>query len=90
MRSVVDRLLVEEAETFCFRFECDDCLHFDDDAERCVHGYPTEAHRLGPSGALAMRARAAGSITFCKEFELGGAPRNRQDAPAGPPRARHT
>jgi hypothetical protein len=64
VRHRVDRELLEEARTFSLRFACVDCVHFDADRTRCVHGYlerpSTEA--LEQSG---------GVVTFCKEFELG-------------------
>jgi hypothetical protein len=46
-------------------FTCEDCVHHDVAAGRCVHGYPDEHHRaraFEPAGAL--------NGVFCKEFEI--------------------
>jgi hypothetical protein len=67
VRSPVDLRLVEEARASALRFRCDDCAHFDDEGERCAHGYPIAPHR---PAALAPGV----VVVFCKEFELGGAP----------------
>jgi hypothetical protein len=67
MKTVVDPCLIEEARRARLRFRCDDCIHFDDGAERCVHGYPVTPHRPGPLTTGAV-------IVFCKEFELGAGP----------------
>jgi hypothetical protein len=64
MKTLVDQRLVEEARAAELRFRCDDCAHFDNAAERCVHGYPVEPHRPPPLAA-------GDTVVFCKEFELG-------------------
>ncbi len=64
MKTPVDARLVLEAHAGALRFECDDCAHFDDVAERCAHGYPVAPHRPGP-------LIAGKTVVFCKEFELG-------------------
>ncbi len=63
MKTCVDQQLQREAETFRFRFQCDDCAHFDDKDARCSHGYPCAPHRSIDLGRQH-------SLVFCKEFEL--------------------
>lgn len=61
MKTKVTVALVHEANACGLQFRCDDCAHFDREANACVHGYPTEIHR---------RTLDADEIVFCKEFEV--------------------
>lgn len=61
MKTPIDARLREEATRFALRYRCDDCLHFDAEGQRCVHGYPTEEHR---------RTLDGDELVFCKEFEV--------------------
>ena len=72
MKTVVNARFVLEAARSSLSFRCDDCAHFDDDRERCTHGYPVEPHRPGP-------LTVGGVIVFCKEFELGAPETTRHD-----------
>ena len=63
MRHTVDEALMLEARAFVLRFACVDCVHFDAERSRCVHGYterPSEKDLERPGSV----------VTFCKEFEL--------------------
>jgi hypothetical protein len=53
------RFEAEERE-FALRRTCEDCALWDDAADACAHGYPTEEHR---------RSRTS-LVVFCKDFEL--------------------
>jgi hypothetical protein len=64
VRHTVDKELVEQVRVFSLRFACEDCLHFDAEGARCVHGYSERPS----AGAL---DKPGGGIAFCKEFELG-------------------
>jgi hypothetical protein len=57
--------LREQAKHFAFRFACEDCAHFSPESHRCAHGYPP-----GPR----HHAMDEDWVTFCKEFDLAGAP----------------
>jgi hypothetical protein len=63
VKTPVDARLREEARRFAFRFACDDCAHFDAQAQRCSLGYPAAPRR----GVL----EAAVHVELCKEYELG-------------------
>lgn len=69
MRTVVDQRLCEESERFSFRFTCEHCAHWENDA-RCSLGYPSEPHRLVELNRL-IELHGERSIEFCKAFELG-------------------
>lgn len=58
----MDARLRREIDAFSLRFACEDCCHFSHETERCVHGYPSDAHRL--------RSLEGSHLAFCKEFEL--------------------
>jgi hypothetical protein len=62
--SRVDAQLRREAHAFRLSFTCEQCVNYDEDAMRCVHGYPVEPH----SNIDLSRAT---EVSFCKEFELG-------------------
>lgn len=64
MKLRVDRRFVEERERHALRMHCEDCALFDDRAERCAHGFPTDEHRAPRPG------RELVAIVFCKDFEL--------------------
>lgn len=55
-----DAQLDDEAERFALVRHCEDCVLFDDERERCAHGYPTEPHRKRAGARL---------VVFCKDFE---------------------
>ena len=68
MKTVVDERLQREAAANDLRHRCDDCVHFDEERERCANGYPTAEHRTSvPRAADPSPPRF---IVFCKEFEL--------------------
>jgi hypothetical protein len=48
-----------------FRFCCEDCVYLDPEHDRCVHGWPSEEHRLE-----FYRDPRVEVLVFCKEFEL--------------------
>ena len=54
----------DERGRYRLRFTCEHCTYFRTEDERCMHGYPNEAHRE------ARYQGAADELTFCKEFEL--------------------
>lgn len=59
----VDALFRAQRESLGLRMYCEECVLFDDERERCAHGYPVEPHR-------APRDRATDTeIHFCKDFE---------------------
>jgi hypothetical protein len=62
MRIEVDERLLREVETCGLRFTCEHCAHFDDVADRCSQGFPSEEHR---AGALELGK----CVVFCKLFE---------------------
>jgi hypothetical protein len=64
MRTKVDLLLLREADTFAFRWACEDCVHWcgDGEAPGCTLEYPAEPRHDALQGD---------SIAFCKEFDLG-------------------
>lgn len=63
MDFVVDETLLDEIERYGFQFNCEQCVHFDAERERCSGEYPAEPHR--------QRLLELGrSIAFCKHFEL--------------------
>jgi hypothetical protein len=61
MKTAVDATLRSEAERYSFRFECEDCVHFDAASERCSLAYPPAPRRT---------ALDAAEIVLCKTFEL--------------------
>jgi hypothetical protein len=65
MRSTVDARFLEERERFRFRHACEDCMHFDEAAAACSHGFPTEDHRRAKTAS----ARPGDPVVFCKEWE---------------------
>jgi hypothetical protein len=62
VKTPVGERLRAEAVRFSFRFACDDCAHFDEQAARCSLSYPAAPRQ----GALALDV-----VELCKEFELG-------------------
>jgi hypothetical protein len=62
VRTRVDSRLREEAARYSLRFACDDCAHFDADAEKCSLEYPASPRRDALQDA---------ELDLCKEFELG-------------------
>jgi hypothetical protein len=60
----LDARFRHEREHFRLYLYCEDCALFDEGSERCVHGYPTAAHRRPRDPASESK------VTFCKEFEL--------------------
>lgn len=69
MKSANDERFQEEAAKFGFRFGCEDCAHFAEGRDACVHGYPTAEHRRAHVGGGAGAAPPPW-IVFCKEFIL--------------------
>ncbi len=60
----VDALFRREREAFDLRMHCEDCALFDDERERCAHGFPTEPHRRPE------RYEDGAPLLFCKDFEV--------------------
>lgn len=65
MKIPQDELFREQRSRFRLRFTCEDCTLFDDETEKCAHGYPNTEHR----NAHYEDDNAA--LVFCKHFELG-------------------
>ncbi len=63
MRTPVDPTLVQEATRFRLRFGCADCVYHDPEQMRCSECFPNAEH-------LAREVPEAGSVVFCKRFEL--------------------
>jgi hypothetical protein len=61
VKTLVDATLRREAERFAFRFECEDCAHFDGLREQCSLSYPAGPRRS---------ALLAAELVLCKTFEL--------------------
>lgn len=57
-----DERLVDESAQYALRMHCEDCALWDDERDRCAHGYPTNEHRRPTSPSL--------PVVFCKDFEL--------------------
>ena len=64
MKLPQDAAFRHQRERFSLRFTCEHCALFDPDAESCVHGFPTDEHRL------AYYEDHDALIVFCKDFEL--------------------
>ncbi|GAB4201534.1 MAG: hypothetical protein OHK0013_13660 [Sandaracinaceae bacterium] len=60
-----DALFRAQRDAMALRMHCEDCALFDDEAERCAHGYPCAPHRR-PGSAVAERDHP---VCFCKDFE---------------------
>jgi hypothetical protein len=54
----------EQRRRFSLRFTCEHCALFDERAERCGHGFPTDEHRE------AHYASHDALVVFCKDFDL--------------------
>ena len=65
MKIPQDERFREQRARFRLRFTCEHCVLFDDERERCAHGYPTAEHRE------ARYADPDALLVFCKHFELG-------------------
>ena len=63
MKTPVDERLRSEARSYELRYACEHCAHFDPESGACAEGYPNAIHRD-------LRIEAAGSLEFCKSFEL--------------------
>ncbi len=55
-----------ERERYSFCFTCEQCAHFDENAETCLHGYPCHMHRL----MYYKTVPKPPTILFCKDFDL--------------------
>ncbi|MFO0681535.1 MAG: hypothetical protein U0234_05775 [Sandaracinus sp.] len=55
-----DDRLDEEAARFGLVRHCEECVLYDEERDRCAHGYPTEPHKRSASRKL---------VVFCKDFE---------------------
>jgi hypothetical protein len=64
VRSSQDARFRLERARLSLRFTCDQCAYFDDESERCVHGYPTAEHRA------ARYEDEEADVVFCKEWDL--------------------
>lgn len=64
MISKVDNQLRREARTYGLSFTCEQCIHYDEEGARCVHGYPVEPHSK-------IELSSVTEVSFCKEYELG-------------------
>jgi hypothetical protein len=65
MKLVQDATFREQRLRFRLRFNCEQCTLFDEQTERCAHGFPTTEHR-----EQHYRDPAA-PLVFCKHYELG-------------------
>lgn len=65
MKIPQDARFRQERERFALRFTCEHCALFDEQRERCAHGYPVTEHRA------ARYTDEAALVVFCKHFELG-------------------
>jgi hypothetical protein len=61
MRTRVDPQLRREAETFSFRFACEDCAHFERTEGTCSLSFDASPRRA---------ALDAAHLELCKAFEL--------------------
>jgi hypothetical protein len=59
-----DATFRDQRERYHLRFNCEHCAMFDDEHERCAHGYPTTEHREQHYRDPEAR------VVFCKHFEL--------------------
>lgn len=55
-----DDQLDEEAARFGLVRHCEECVLYDEERDRCAHGYPTAQHKRSASSKL---------VVFCKDFE---------------------
>ncbi len=55
-----------QCQQYRFCFTCDDCAHFDDHRDVCLHGFPNQMHRR----ALYQGTPPPKTILFCKDFDL--------------------
>ncbi|HMA95729.1 MAG TPA: hypothetical protein VKP30_23730 [Polyangiaceae bacterium] len=62
MRTHIDERLRSQVDAYGLKYSCEDCSHFDHEAEVCSLGYPEQPHRLR---ALVVDQ----SLVFCKEFD---------------------
>ena len=62
MKTKVNSILKVETFYFQFRFACEDCVHLDQENQKCMHGYTEVVHRSDLDEKF---------MAFCKEFELG-------------------
>ena len=60
-----DATFREQRERYRLRFTCEHCTLFDDQTEKCAHGYPTDEHRDK------HYERPDALLVFCKHFEMG-------------------
>jgi len=63
MRTRIDSILVEQVRAYQLRYSCEDCCHFDEEAQDCSLGYPNQPHRR-------RELLIAEEVVFCKEFDL--------------------
>jgi hypothetical protein len=61
VKTPVDAQLQREAETFAFRFACDDCVHFEPASAACSLSFEAAPRR---------DALARTYLELCKAFEL--------------------
>lgn len=60
MKLALDSTFVEEAARFGLVRSCEDCVLYDDEKDRCAHGYPTAEHKKSADPLV---------VVFCKDFE---------------------
>lgn len=65
MRAPQDDRFRTQQSLLVLRFTCDHCAMFDPERQRCVHGYPTDEHRLAR-----YEADREAPVVFCKEWDL--------------------
>jgi hypothetical protein len=61
MRTLINDEFLAQVEQSRMKMTCEDCVHWDQPAERCSQGFPPEEHRQ-----LALVERR---FVFCKLFE---------------------
>lgn len=62
MRTHLDERLRAEIARYRLVFTCEQCIHYDEDAESCSQGYPTGEHRQ-------KTLELGRTLVFCKLFE---------------------
>ena len=60
MKLALDDRFALEAARYGLVRSCEDCALYDDEKDRCAHGYPTAEHKKSADAQL---------VVFCKDFE---------------------
>lgn len=65
MKIPQDERFREQRRRYRLQFTCERCALFDDQTEKCAHGYPTSEHRD------AHYENENAPLVFCKHYEMG-------------------